>query len=51
MREKGLKCKDIADVLQMPRSTVSTVLTKYRLTGSIQIESAGHPKPKFTDLA
>ena len=48
MREKGLKCKDIADVLQMPHSIVSIVLTKYRLTSSIQTESAGHPKPKLT---
>jgi hypothetical protein len=24
MRKKVLKCKDIADVMQMPRSTVST---------------------------
>ena len=47
MREKKLKYKDIANVLQMPRSTVSTVLTKYRLTCSIQNESAGHPKPKL----
>jgi hypothetical protein len=35
----------------MPRSTISTVLTKYRLTGSIQTESAGHPKPKLTARA
>jgi transposase len=51
MPEKILKCKDIADVLQMPRSTVSTVLTKYRLTGTIQTESAGHPKPKLIACA
>ena len=51
MREKRLKCKDIADMLQMPRSTVSTVLTKYRLIGSIQNELAGHPKPKLTARA
>ena len=51
MREKRLKCKDIADVLQMPRSTVSTVLTKYRLTCSIQNVSADHPKPKLTARA
>lgn len=48
MREKGLKCKDIADVLHMPRSTISTVLTKYRLTGSMQTELGGHPKLKLT---
>jgi transposase len=46
-----VKCKDIVDVLQMPRSTVSTVLTKYRFTGSIQTESARHPKPKLTARA
>ena len=51
MREKKLKCKDIANVLQMPRSTVSIVLTKYRLTGSIQIKSTGHPKLKLTARA
>jgi transposase len=51
MREKMLKCKDIAGVLQMPRSTVSTVLKKYRLIGSIQVESAGHPKPKLIACA
>ena len=51
MREKGVKCKDIADVLQMPRSTISTVLTKYRLTGCMHTESAGHAPQKLTARA
>ena len=51
MREKGVKCKDIVDVLQMPPSTFSTVLTKYRLTGCMHTESAGHAPQKLTARA
>ena len=43
MREKGLKCKDIADVMQMPRSTISTVLTKWRVSGCLETQKQGTP--------
>ena len=51
MQKKGLKYKDIAHMLQMSRSTVSTVLKKYRLTGSMEIEPSSRPKPQLNTCA
>lgn len=44
MRQKGIKCKDIAELLKMPRSTVSTVLTKWKMSGCCQTKKPG-PRP------
>jgi transposase len=33
MRRAGMKCKDISSVLNMPCSTISTIITKWKLTG------------------
>ena len=36
MRQNGVQCKTIAEHLVMPRSTVSTVLTKWRNSGCLE---------------
>lgn len=43
LREGGVKSGEIADLLGMPRSTVSTVLTKWKKFGCI---TTGKPKPR-----
>jgi len=48
MRESGLKSGRIAELMGMPRSTVSTVLTKWRKFGCI---STGKPKPRPSKLS
>lgn len=42
MHEGRVKSGDIADLLGMPRSTVSTVLTRWKKFGII---TTGNPKP------
>lgn len=48
MREGGVKSSDIASLLSMPRSTVSTILTKWRTTGCLKTKK---PKPRPSKLS
>ena len=36
MREGGMKCLDIACVLNVPQSIVSTILTNWKVEGSVK---------------
>jgi len=51
MRQRGLKCKHIAKVLQMPRSTISTVLTKWRLISCMTTQPKSHVPQKLNSRA
>lgn len=51
MRRAGMKPSAIACTLDMPRSTVSTVLTKWRLTGCVITQKSGHRPPLLSERA
>ena len=47
MHEGGIKSGQIAELLEMPRSTISTVLTKWKVFGC---STTGKPKPRSPKL-
>lgn len=51
LRQGGMRPSDIAKDLSMPRSTVSTVLTKWKISGCMTTQSGGHNSCKLSDRA
>jgi transposase len=51
IRRAGMKCKDISSVLNIPCSTISTVIMKWRLTGCMVTQKPGHMPRLLTDHA